>query len=1052
VIGSSDEASYRFRLLGPVEVLTGAGALPFARPWHRGLLALLLLQHGRLVTVERITEALWGGAAPASAVAQVQNAVSALRSMLAAGEVPVTVDRQPDGYLLRAPAELIDAAVFASLRERAAAAREPDRKVTLLRQALALWAGEPLGNVRASFAAAARLDLTEQRVTALESLYEAELARGRHREVTAELSVQVRAHPFREQLVGQLMLALYRSGRQVEALAAYRDAARAMADGHGLQPGTELRDLELRLLREDPGLQWQAPRPAPPAPAPAPAGAPAQLPPAVYGFTGRDRELAALDGLVGDTARREPGAPSVVALSGAAGVGKTALAVHWAHRAAGAHPDGQLYLDLRGFDPERPLEAGQALALLLRGLGVAGQQVPYELSERSALYRSLIAGRRLLVLLDNAGDTEQVRPLLPGTPSCTVLITSRDSLAGLVVRDGARRLDLDLLPADDASTLLRTLIGDRVEADPKAAALLARRCARLPLALRVAAELAVSRPDEPLADLAEELADEGGRLERLSSGDDVRAAVRSVFSWSYRRLPDDVARLFRLLGLHPGSASSASAAALAGDPVGRTAAGLDRLVRAHLAGAAARRYTMHDLLRAYAVELAESHDPQPARDAAMGRLFEHYLSTAAAAVAVLYRTGDTDLPDSGFADPEAALAWLDAERQSCVELTDTAGRYGLHRQAVRLAGILAHYLEAGGYRGTALRMHRNAAAAATALGDRPAEAAALARIGAVHFWWGRNAEAVQYGERALGLYRQAGDRNGEADVLINLGGIAWKQGRFPEALDRLEGALAVQRAAGDRPAVAKTLNNLGNIYGRTGQYPLSIEHYTRAAELAAELGDRVVLARALDNLGIRQQRQGDHEAARRASEQALAAFVAMGDRVAEAHARDNLAASLLSLGELDRAEQELARALEVFAETQEQDGIGEATSNLGIADRLRGRPAEAAARHTEVLELARRTDSATLEALAGNELGIDLALLGDHAGALARHRTALAVASRIDDPYEQARALDGIARAQLRAGEPDAAAESWRQALARFEALAVPQAEAVRAALAGVRG
>ena len=263
MIGSSDEASYRFRLLGPVEVLTGAGALPFARPWHRGLLALLLLQHGRLVTVERITEALWGGAAPASAVAQVQNAVSALRSMLAAGEVPVTVDRQPDGYLLRAPAELIDAAVFASLRERAAAAREPDRKVTLLRQALALWAGEPLGNVRASFAAAARLDLTEQRVTALESLYEAELARGRHREVTAELSVQVRAHPFREQLVGQLMLALYRSGRQVEALAAYRDAARAMADGHGLQPGTDLRDLELRLLREDPGLQWRPPGPLP---------------------------------------------------------------------------------------------------------------------------------------------------------------------------------------------------------------------------------------------------------------------------------------------------------------------------------------------------------------------------------------------------------------------------------------------------------------------------------------------------------------------------------------------------------------------------------------------------------------------------------------------------------------------------------------------------------------------------------------------------------------------------------------------------------------------
>jgi hypothetical protein len=292
-----------------------------------------------------------------------------------------------------------------------------------------------------------------------------------------------------------------------------------------------------------------------PGPAAAPVPVPRELPADVGGFTGRAIELAELDLLLPSPAEQHDGAagPVVIsAVSGTAGVGKTALAVRWAHRMADAFPDGQLYVNLRGYDPDRPVPAAEALAGFLRALGVAGQEIPLEEAERAARFRSLLAGRRLLVVLDNAATVEQVRPLLPGSPSVMVLVTSRDALAGLVARDGARRLDLDLLPAADAAALLRALIGGRAEADPAAAEMLAGLCARLPLALRVAAELAISRPDTPLAVLATELAGEADRLALLDAGGDPRSAVASVFSWSYQHLTGDAARMFRLLGLHPG--------------------------------------------------------------------------------------------------------------------------------------------------------------------------------------------------------------------------------------------------------------------------------------------------------------------------------------------------------------------------------------------------------------------------------------------------------------------------------------------------------------------
>jgi transcriptional regulator with XRE-family HTH domain len=432
----------------------------------------------------------------------------------------------------------------------------------------------------------------------------------------------------------------------------------------------------------------------------APVPVPRELPADVGGFTGRVVELAELDLLLPGPADQQGGVawPVVIlVVSGTAGVGKTALALRWAHRVAATFPDGQLYVNLRGYDPDRPVPTAEALAGFLRTLGVAGQDIPPGEAERAARYRSVVAARRLLVVLDNAATEEQVRPLLPGSPSVMVLVTSRDSLAGLVARDGARRLDLDLLPATEAVALLRALIGARAEADPAAMAALAGLCARLPLALRVAAELATARPDESLSVLVRELAGEGKRLELLDAGGDPRSAVASVFSWSYRYLSADAARMFRLLGLHPGvDWDRYAAAALTAASVAEAGRLLGALARAHLIQSAdSGRYGMHDLLRAYAASLAAAHDNDETRRAALTGLFGYYQAACAAAMDCLapagrhHRqdpSGGPPVPELG--DPAAARAWLDAELATLTAVAAYAAGHGWPGHTIRLAATI----------------------------------------------------------------------------------------------------------------------------------------------------------------------------------------------------------------------------------------------------------------------------------------------------------------------------------------------------------------------------
>lgn len=715
-----------FRVLGALEVRHGEGVGVLSGRLRRTLLGVLLARANQPVPVDVLTDALWGDQPDPRAAQKLQLHVHRLRGVL---DDPARLSFGAAGYrLLARPAE-VDAERFEALVGAgvAAAEREPQRAIESLRAALALWRGTPFADVEVPVLADWARRLVERRLTAAESLYQAQLACGLHEAVIGELAELVAEHPLRERLHGLLMTALHRAGRRSEALEVYHRARETLVCELGLEPGPELRELQCQVLAED------VPEPAPDDRA-AGREVPAQLPVDVRGFVGREAELAELDGL---PSARSPVVISAVA--GTAGVGKTALAVRWAHRVRDRFPDGQLYVDLRGYGPDEPVPAAEALAGFLRALGLDGAAIPEDLAERAARFRTLVDGRRVLVLLDNARTVEQVRPLLPAGSTCFTLVTSRDSLAGLIAREGAHRIGLDRLPRTDAAGLLRELLGARADAEPAAVDVLVERCARLPLALRITAELVRSRPGRTLGELAGELAEAQDLLDLLDVEGDPHTAVRAVFSWSYRQLDPAVAKVFRLLGVHPGHDVDAYAvAAMAGTPLRDTRRALDVLVRAHLVDQTpGGRYQPHDLLRAYAAELADTTDDTAAP---LARLFDHYLATASAAMDVIAPHEAEIRPEVPATDTEkpvfdtygAAFGWLDDERANLIATT----QHGGPDHVIALADTVWRYLAAGHYLNDAVALHTRAMHAAQALGDVAAEANARRALGASMAWTG----------------------------------------------------------------------------------------------------------------------------------------------------------------------------------------------------------------------------------------------------------------------------------------------------------------------------
>ncbi|MEU4472811.1 BTAD domain-containing putative transcriptional regulator [Micromonospora sp. NPDC023888] len=900
----------RVRLLGPVEVVVAGSPQAVNGMRRKAILATLALHAGRVVSVDRLIDVVWGEHLPATAANTLQRHVSYLRGVL--GE-PGSIVARPPGYVLDTGPESTDVQAAERLLELARRSSDRAEQVTHLTAAVALWRGPPLADVAGSAWLAEQAEhLARLRLEAERALAEARLSVGEHARLVPGLERLVRQHPFDEHLHGQLMLALYRDGRQGEAVATYRRLRDTLREHLGIDPSPRLRDLECAILRQDSAIA--APDPA----TPAPASVAAQLPPAVPTFVGREAELAALDALV------DRGGAVVV--SGTAGVGKTALAVHWAHRAAERFPDGQLYVNLRGFDPgAAPTEPARALHGFLEALGVPAARMPSDPELMVSLYRTTVAGRRLLVVLDNARDAEQVRPLLPGSPDCLTIVTSRDQLNPLVVTESAQPVLLDLLSPGEARDMLVRRLGERqVAAEPAAADHIADRCARLPIALAIVAARAATNRHFPLGVIADELDD----LDAFHGGDEA-TDVRAVFSWSCRTLSPAAIRLFRLLSLHPGPDVSAPAvASLAGSIPQATGPLLTELTRANLLTEHTYgRYAFHDLLRAYAASLADEAEPPADRRAAVHRLLDHCLHTAHAADLVLHpHFSEISLPPAGVGvTPEnprsrsAATAWFTAELPVLLAAVPLAARLGFEGHAWRLAWTLAGFLHRQGHWQDWLGTQRIALAAASRIGDQSGQGQAHRSLGLACSRLRRYDEADDHLRRAFDRFTEVGDDAGRAHTCLNLGQLAERRGQRHEALHHSRRALTLFRRAGNQAGQGYTLNAVGWQEGLLGDYHSALRSCGEALRMLQEVGDVQGQADTWDSLGHAHHQLGDDRRAIACYEHALDLFTQVNDRYAEASTYVNLGGSHRALADLDATRAAWRRALTILDELGDAD-------------------------------------------------------------------------------------------------------------------------------------
>jgi DNA-binding SARP family transcriptional activator/tetratricopeptide (TPR) repeat protein len=917
-------------VLGPLLIRSEGAEVLVPAPKQRVILAALALRAGQVVSYDELAEIIWDGAPPAGARVAIRNYVKRLRQIMGPVAGRRIVTRDP-GYALEAAPDEVDALRFTA---RCAAGGEairggdPDGAAQaweVLTEALGLWRGNPLVDVPSNALITAEVPrLDALRMQAQEWRMDAGLAQGRHAELVGELTQLARDHPWRERFHAQLMLALYRCGRQAEALEAYQRTRRLLVDELGVEPGRELRDLQAGILAADPRLaepgSWTrgylgpdapaagSPGPGQPGPGqraagqPGPAGVrsvpargttrvaggrvaassrpgnsgtasraraasqkdgqaavvPRQLPAGVAHFAGRTAELAELRAWLDEAISAEESV-KVLVIGGTAGAGKTALAVHWAHQSAGEFPDGQLYINLRGFDPSgTPVPPGDALRWFLGAFGVTEEQIPDSIEAQEALYRSVLADKRMLVILDNARDAAQVRPLLPGSPTCLALVTSRARLPGLAATEGARLVPLDVLTAGEASELLASRLGERASAEPQAVRQLTEACSRLPLALSIVAARAAARPFLPLADLARELADAAGLLDALDAGDPV-ASVRAVFSWSCKQLSEPAVRLFRLLGLHAGpDVSIPAAASLAGLDPAQAAAAVAELADAHLiAEHPPGRYAFHDLLRAYAADLAGTMDSEPDRRRAVHRVLDHYLHTAHSGSLVLNPARDfvpLDPPVPGVtAEPLGsagdARAWFEAERQVLLAAISQAADLGCDRHAWQLPWAVWLFFDREGSWHDQVTIQRTAILAAQRLGDRAAQGNAYRDLGATYGRLGALTEAREYCTEALDLHRAVGDRLGEARAHNEIATLAEQQGRLAEALGHAQLSLTLFRDAGHTPGLAKMLNGVGYLHGQLGDYEQALEYCQQALDMYRSLGDPLNAAATWDSVG-----------------------------------------------------------------------------------------------------------------------------------------------------------------------------------------------------------
>ncbi|PYC78871.1 hypothetical protein C7C46_15260 [Streptomyces tateyamensis] len=1074
----------RFGLLGPLAVQRPDGtALPVSSPKVRALLAMLLLEPNRVVSRDRLTSALWGEQPPATAPTSLNNHVVQLRRLLGPGG-PVRLRTVPPGYLLQvAPGEL-DSEVFTERLEAARSARREEdwQRVGLLTaEALRLWRGTPLTDLPAMAEEAEPYvqRLRELQLQALEWQFDAELELGRPHGLIPELGRLTAEHPLRESFHRQLMLALHRTDQRAEALAVYRRLRTTLIDELGIEPGPSVRAAHQEVLNGDLVGPEPPAAPAPPEPEPGLAvAAGAGLPRDVAGFTGRHEELEHLLAAC-RTARAGGELVGIHVLDGMPGVGKSALAVHAAHRLAADFPDGQIFLPLHAHTPGTPAVApAEALYALLLTIGVAPQQIPPDLDARANLWRSRLAGRRMLLLLDDASGSEQVRPLLPGTPGSLVLVTSRRRLPAL---GDAVPMTLGVLPPHEAAALFTATAG-RTDLTPGHPAVveLVRLCGYLPLAIHLTAARLRHRRTWTVADLVPDLAAAAGRLAALSAED---VSVAAAFDLSYRDLTPAQRRLFRRLGLYPGDHFDArAAAALDGTDLPTVRRLLEELEDHHLVDEPVRgRYRMHDLIREHARALGDGDGPE-VRRAAVARLLDCYLATTVEAGRQLAsrRWGvpaqRTAVP--AMTDEHEASTWLKLERNNLQAAVEYAAGNGHPEYAVRLPAALHDFLRAQGHWSQARALHLTALETAERIGDRLGQAEALTHLGTFQRLTGEHEAGRARLLRALELFRELDDATGQSAALVQLGAMARTFGDNAGALDLFTEALELARRARDLPGEAESLSQLGILGRITGDYAEATGYATRALALYRDLGNRTGETAALSELSLIQQLTGDlrgseaslqqalaicrargdrpgeayalaslgslqqltgrYPAAEAAHRQALALYRGLGNRIGQANALMAVGAVRLVTGQYEAAEQDLLRASEMYHELDEARGRMNTVAYLGVLRHATGRHAAAAENLRAALTLYREQGDRFAESRVLAYLGDVLLAQGDHGGAEGHLRAALGLNRERADVAGEAETRNILGRLLTAAGDPDRARCEFATALEAALAVGSP--------------
>ncbi|MBR7829100.1 tetratricopeptide repeat protein [Actinospica sp. MGRD01-02] len=1087
----------RYSLLGPLRVWSDGTEIPIRGRLRRALLAALVLDHDTVVHADRLVQLLWGDKADSGA--PLHNQLMRLRQALGDSALIRAV---PPGYLLHvAPADLDLAAFtdhFVQANEAAASAEWLSAR-KLYAAALDLWRGEMLVDVPALHSHPAIQRYAEDRLVALQGRIEADLNLGRHAEIIDELKVLTVSNPLREALHAQLMLALYRAGRRTDALDVYRDLRRTTIAELGGEPGTAIQALRRNIFNASPSLAVPpslntstsvgtgTPRSALPTPR--------QLPADTRLFTGRHSELDELTSRATDGSGAQPSGTVVIsAINGMGGVGKTALAIRAAHRMRDCYPDGQLFIDLHGYAADLdPIAPEDALDYLLRSLGVPPQAIPGDVEARTALYRSKLAGTRTLIVLDNAVNAAQVRPLLPAAPGCLVLVTSRNRLTSL---DGAHLLALDVLSHDDAAALLREVAGPARAADlaarADAAAELATLCAHTPLALRIVA--ARLRHDSTLTveTLTAELAEEANRLAGLQDDD---RDLTTVFNASLRILPEFAQQLFRLLGLVPGPDFDLYAAAhLAATDLSTAEHHLSTLLDhnlliQHTPG----RYRLHDLLRAHARTLA-AEDPAVSTGA-FDRLVDYYLAVACAADGpaprlLAQRVSKVIKPFPDLAELSSARLWRRTEHANLLALiahpsTGTHRRDTLidalsefHRsegpwstaaelltillasardrsdraEEVRILCELSVAICGLGEAETALDHLGRALAIVRELGDRRAEADVLSSIGATHFQRGDNHLAVEPYEQASAIYREVGPPVLLAGVVFRLAILAHCEGRNASAREHFAQAADLYRAAGSKDGEANTLLTSSRAAYALEDFGAVRPMLDRGLELTRQTANKISTANVLQEIGRQQLLTGDFEAAADKLDEALTLHLEIGFRLGEANIYFERGRIAAAQGHVDVAEGWLTRSLDLSLEIRNAFGEAQARNELAKLLCAAGELDLVAPHLDRALQINLEAQYLVGEAEVRNTIAAYRAASNGAEAGLALYRDALDLAVRAEHPLEKARALEGMARCEVRLGMLESGVEHLRAAVDLYGRMKVVEYEPAAAWLEELAG